>query len=276
MKSSRWWLLAGLVSALFLSGCDGSSLNLPMKDKKAPKASELVEPALDAEPPAPTQVPVTVTPKPTSTPAPRMLGLKTIQSKYIFLTNSTGTALREVYLKYWDEYEWGNNLVRNEATVRPSETVQMFFDKPSSDDVLYDMKFVDKSGNAYAIYNVPLTDMNSAMFHVREGTAYLSYMSLSEQKEVHTDGSETLATDYGSDTYSDDTSGNGYYDANGYWVTEYSEDTYGNGQTGDTDNGYYDIAGNFIPHGNSGNPYDDYMGDPRYGYWDNEGIWVMY
>ena len=247
-----------------------------MKEDKKPKAVDAIKPVVTPTP-APTPVPATVTPKPTSTPAPRMLGMKTIQSEFIFLTNSTQIALREVYLKKSDEYEWGKNLVPSETTVRVSETVQMFYDKPSSPDLYYDMKFVDKAGNAYAIYYIMLSDMNSAVFHVRDGSAYLSYYSLEEKREVNTDGSETLATDYSSNTDED-----GYYDENGYWVTEYTNDSdysdYSGSpyEFGDTDHGYYDVYGNWQFHGTSGSPYYDYMGDPRYGYFDMDGDWVMY
>lgn len=291
MKALRWEIFAAAFLLLFVCGCDGSSLKLPMKADKAPKAAESATSVQEVtKAPSPTAVPATVTPRPTSTPAPRMLGTKTIQSSFIFLTNSTRTPLREVYLKDADDYSdsWGKNLVSRESTVRSSETVQMFFDSPEYDNQLYDMKFVDKNGNAYAIYNIPLGDMTSAVYHVNEDGAYLSYLSKSENKEISTDVSDTLAKDYSSGyDDEDDHMGDpdyGYYNSEGIWTLYGDRRNSSTSSSSPLTNGI--LTATPRPNHNSSSDssfsldnsssIEDHLGDPAYGYYDSEGNWVSY
>ena len=67
-----------------------------------------------------TEVPVTVTPVPTSTPAPKVIGVKTSQAKYIYMTNGLQDDLREIYLMTSGGDDWGKNLIPAEASVKAS------------------------------------------------------------------------------------------------------------------------------------------------------------
>ena len=237
-------LAAGAALLMFtVSGCD---LNLDFLKKENTNAvtSTPVPEENTAETPSPTPLPFTPTPLPTSTPAPRMIGTKTSTSKYIFMTNSTENPIREIYLRESNTSEWGKNMVPSESTVKVSERVQLFY--PQSDATYYDMKVVDKVGNAYAIYGIDLSDMESAAIRVQDGSASLSYMSVNSGRESSSSDSETLAQNYDanadgfettvSDYYesNDEHEGDlnyGYYMSNGQWYS-YTEEDYANYESG--------------------------------------------
>ena len=106
----------GAVLALTLGGCGTEQ-----------KAVEVMPTPTPAPTATPTAVPPTVTPAPTATPAPRVIGVKTSQSKFIYLTNSLGTNLREIHLRVSGTEEWGNNLIPVESIVQNGEQVQMYY-----------------------------------------------------------------------------------------------------------------------------------------------------
>lgn len=85
--------------------------------------------------PTPTVISITATPLPTSTPAPKMIGKKTAQAKFIYLTNNLQNDIRELYLRVSgdDEGDWGNNLLSAETAFKAAEQVQMYYNGSSSD-----------------------------------------------------------------------------------------------------------------------------------------------
>ena len=137
---------------------------------------------------APTAAPATSTPLLTSTPAPKLIGVKTSTAKFVYLTNSTKGEIREIYLRAAGGEEWGKNLVPAEATIKAAEQVQMYYTSDSAKNAIYDMKIVDGDGNAYEIYSVQLSDMEKAKLMIDNGEAYLTYTSLSEKSEKSTIG----------------------------------------------------------------------------------------
>ena len=294
MKYARVLIIAAAAAMLAAGGCSFS---------KQRESAVKVDPTATPTPtptPVPTATP-TPTPAPTSTPAPRMIGTKTSQSKYVFITNNTNNPLREVYLRISDTEDWGRNMVPNETTVKAAEKVQMFYDPPTQENTLHDMKIVDKSGNSYAIYYIDFSDMENASLRVQDGSAYLSYMSLSSNKEASTQNSETLATDYSSgnseESYSSSSSsgssssgsynstvGNpdyGYYDDNGNWVSYSENNSYNDSSvidaTGSTGGG--GGGGTILPNGDTYDPsvdYSEYEGNSDYGYYNEHGVWESY
>ena len=88
----------------------------------------------------PTPVP---TAAPTSTPAPKLIGVKTSTAKFVYLSNSTKGEVREIYLRAAGGSEWGKNLVPAESTIKAAEQVQMYYTPESATDAIYDMKIVD-------------------------------------------------------------------------------------------------------------------------------------
>ena len=178
----------------------------------------------------------------------------------------------------------------------------MFYDPPTQEKTLHDMKVVDKSGNSYAIYYIDLSDMENASLRVQDGSAYLSYMSLTSNKESSTQNSETLARDYSNDdsgsssgssydssssggtSYTDSTVGNpdyGYYSDYGEWVY-YNENNSYNADavidaTGSTGGG--GGGGTILPNGDTYDPsvdYSEYEGNSDYGYYNEHGVWESY
>ena len=214
MRKSRKIVFAvSTAMALTLAGC-GS-------DKKPEEVVPTVAPTA-----TPTIPPVTATPAPTSTPAPRKIGEKTSQSKFVYLTNNLKTDVRELYLMVSGSEDWGDNLIPREFSVKASDQVQMFYtpesvqasaEEEDSEETgapsgaLYDMKLVTADGNTYEIYSIELSDMEKASLTLDEetSTAYLRYMSLSEKKEKDTK-ENSQQTGYGDDYDSDDES---YYDS---------------------------------------------------------------
>lgn len=254
MRKSRKIVFAvGTAMALTLAGC-GS-------DKKAEEVVPTVAPTA-----TPTIPPVTATPAPTSTPAPRKIGEKTSQSKFVYLTNSLKTDVRELYLMVSGSEDWGDNLIPREFSVKASDQVQMFYtpesvqasaEEEDSEETgapsgaLYDMKLVTADGNTYEIYSIELSDMEKASLTLDEetSTAYLRYMSLSEKKEKDTK-ENSQQTGYGDDYDSEDDS---YSDDGSYDDGSYDD--------GNSDDGYYDDGssddGNYDDGGSDDGNYDD-------------------
>lgn len=180
--------------------------------------------------PTPTVMPITATPLPTSTPAPKMIGKKTAQAKFIYLTNNLQNDIRELYLRVSgdDEGDWGNNLLSAETAFKAAEQVQMYYNGSSSDmsgqtdtenstetsesSLKYDMKLVTADGSSYEIYSVDFGDMEKATLLLDQdgSSVYLRYMSLSTKKEADTRGNSVESSDENSDdsssTSSDDAS----------------------------------------------------------------------
>ena len=254
MKKSRKIVFAvSTAMALTLAGC-GS-------DKKAEEVVPTVAPTA-----TPTIPPVTATPAPTSTPAPRKIGEKTSQSKFVYLTNNLKTDVRELYLMVSGSEDWGDNLIPREFSVKASDQVQMFYtpesvqasaEEEDSEETgtpsgaLYDMKLVTADGNTYEIYSIELSDMEKASLTLDEetSTAYLRYMSLSEKKEKDTK-ENSQQTGYGDDYDSEDDS---YSDDGSYDDGSYDD--------GNSDDGYYDDGssddGNYDDGGSDDGNYDD-------------------
>lgn len=243
--------------ALTLAGC-GS-------DKKAEEVVPTVAPTA-----TPTIPPVTATPAPTSTPAPRKIGEKTSQSKFVYLTNNLKTDVRELYLMVSGSEDWGDNLIPREFSVKASDQVQMFYtpesvqasaEEEDSEETgtpsgaLYDMKLVTADGNTYEIYSIELSDMEKASLTLDEetSTAYLRYMSLSEKKEKDTK-ENSQQTGYGDDYDSEDDS---YSDDGSYDDGSYDD--------GNSDDGYYDDGssddGNYDDGGSDDGNSDDGSSD---------------
>ena len=157
--------------------------------------------------PTPTVVPATVTPLPTSTPAPKMIGTKTAQAKFIYLSNSLQSDIRELYLRTSgnEDGDWGKNLISMESSIKAAEQVQMYYGGETSSSTTesgdssestsdstsanYDMKLVTADGNSYEIYSVNFGDMEKASLMLDDSTSsvYLRYMSLSTKKETDTE-----------------------------------------------------------------------------------------
>ena len=180
--------------------------------------------------PTPTVISITATPLPTSTPAPKMIGKKTAQAKFIYLTNNLQNDIRELYLRVSgdDEGDWGNNLLSAETAFKAAEQVQMYYNGSSSDmsgqtdtenstetsesSLKYDMKLVTADGSCYEIYSVDFGDMEKATLLLDQdgSSVYLRYMSLSTKKEADTRGNSVESSDENSDdsssTSSDDAS----------------------------------------------------------------------
>ena len=180
--------------------------------------------------PTPTVISITATPLPTSTPAPQMIGKKTAQAKFIYLTNNLQNDIRELYLRVSgdDEGDWGNNLLSAETAFKAAEQVQMYYNGSSSDmsgqtdtenstetsesSLKYDMKLVTADGSSYEIYSVDFGDMEKATLLLDQDSSsvYLRYMSLSTKKEADTRGNSVESSEKNSDdsssTSSDDAS----------------------------------------------------------------------
>lgn len=282
MKNSRILMIAvSTAIAMTFAGC-GS-------EEKAPEVTPTPVPTA-----TPTAVPATVTPAPTATPAPRVIGVKTSQSKFIYLTNSLGTNLREIYLRSSGTEDWGKNLIPSESIIQDNEQVQMYYSSgasmtgaAASEDTsaeensassLYDMKIVTADGNTYEIYSIETDDMEKATLTLDEdsGVAYLRYMSLASKSEKDTrensqqtgygedsdDSYDYTEEDYDStddeyyDNSSDDGSGDYSNDGSGDGSWDYSDD--GSGDY--NDDGSDDGSGDYSDDGSdddSGDYYDD-------------------
>ena len=272
MKKSRIFLIAaGTAMVLTLAGCGTK--------EEAPEITPTPVPTA-----TPTAVPATVTPAPTATPAPRVIGVKTSQSKFIYLTNDLGTNLREIYLKVSGTEEWGKNLIPSESIVQDNEQVQMYYSSGttavgsessaetssgeggSSDSSLYDMKVVTADGNTYEIYSIATDDMEKATPTMDEdsGVAYLRYMSLSSNSEMDT-RENSQQTGYGEDSdesydyteeYYDSTQDDYYDDSSDDYYDDSSDDSYD-----DSSDGSYDDSSDDSYDDSSDDSYDDSSDD---------------
>ena len=218
MNKSKYIVVAAAAAmALTMAGC-GFSGGDTVEVTPTPMAT-----------PTPTVISITATPLPTSTPAPKMIGKKTAQAKFIYLTNNLQNDIRELYLRVSgdDEGDWGNNLLSAETAFKAAEQVQMYYNGSSSDmsgqtdtenstetsesSLKYDMKLVTADGSSYEIYSVDFGDMEKATLLLDQdgSSVYLRYMSLSTKKEADTRGNSVESSDENSDdssTSSDDAS----------------------------------------------------------------------
>ena len=235
MKYKKLLIVLTAVTALGIAGCGKSS-------KETAEVTPTPVPTA-----APTAAPATSTPLPTSTPAPKLIGVKTSTAKFVYLTNSTKGEIREIYLRAAGGEEWGKSLVPAEATIKDAEQVQMYYTPDSARDAIYDMKIVDGDGNAYEIYSVQLSDMEKAKLMIDNGEAYLTYTSLSDKSEkstignVETDNSEADSSDSADSTDASDLtdSSSGITDTS----SDNSDGSYDNSDDGSYDNsddGSYD------------------------------------
>lgn len=255
MKYKKLLIVLTAVTALGMAGCGKSS-------KETAEVTPTPVPTA-----APTAAPATSTPLPTSTPAPKLIGVKTSTAKFVYLTNSTKGEIREIYLRAAGGEEWGKSLVPAEATIKDAEQVQMYYTPDSARDAIYDMKIVDGDGNAYEIYSVQLSDMEKAKLMIDNGEAYLTYTSLSDKSEkstignVETDNSEADSSDSADSTDASDLtdSSSGITDSS----SDNSDGSYDNSDDGSYDNsddGSYDNSsddGNYDSSDDSGDYVDD-------------------
>ena len=245
--------------------------------------------------PTPTVMPITATPLPTSTPAPKMIGNKTAQAKFIYLTNNLQNDIREFYLRVSgdDEGDWGNNLLSAETAFKAAEQVQMYYNGSSSDmsgqtdtenstetsesSLKYDMKLVTADGSSYEIYSVDFGDMEKATLLLDQdgSSVYLRYMSLSTKKEADTRGNSVESSDENSDdsssTSSDDASSDSstssYDTSSDSSTSDYDTSSDSSDSSYDTssDDGSYDSSndGNYDDSSDDGS-YDDGSDDGSY------------
>ena len=284
---------AAAALACLTAGCSGTEIKDELVSRIEGETQE-EEPATTPVPtPAPTTTPIpaTATPVPTSTPAPRRIGTKTPQSKYVYLTNGLAEALREVYLRGSGDADWGKNMIPVESTVKASEKVQMCYTPTDSGGGFYDLKVVDKKGNSYAIYEINIGDFEEGTVRVENDSAYLSYISLSTGDETRAEYSETLAQNYdgsGSDNHEGDYN-YGYYDDYGNWITyDYTDSSSSSGTStdstvGDYNYGYYDDYGNWVSYydnsgssGSSDYSSESYGTGVALGEYDEYGNWISY
>ena len=215
-----------------------------------------------------------------------MIGNKTAQAKFIYLTNNLQNDIRELYLRVSgdDEGDWGNNLLSAETAFKAAEQVQMYYNGSSSDmsgqtdtenstetsesSLKYDMKLVTADGSSYEIYSVDFGDMEKATLLLDQdgSSVYLRYMSLSTKKEADTRGNSVESSDENSDdsssTSSDDASSDSstsnYDTSSDSSTSDYDTSSDSSDSSYDTssDDGSYDSS-------NDGN-YDDSSDDGSY------------
>ena len=251
--------------------------------------------------PTPTVISITATPLPTSTPAPKMIGKKTAQAKFIYLTNNLQNDIRELYLRVSgdDEGDWGNNLLSAETAFKAAEQVQMYYNGSSSDmsgqtdtenstetsesSLKYDMKLVTADGSSYEIYSVDFGDMEKATLLLDQdgSSVYLRYMSLSTKKEADTRGNSVESSDENSDDSSStsgddassDSSTSGYDTSSDSSDSSYdtsSDDSSNDDSSSDdgSDDGNYDDGS--YDDGSDDGSYDDGSYDD--GSYDNDYV----
>ena len=282
MKPKKILMITAAVLTLLAAGC-------------VKKKAEVIEVTPTPAPTAtPTVAPATPTPAPTATPAPRMIGTKTSTSKFVYLTNNTNKDIREFYLRVSGAEEWGNNLVPSESSVKAAEQVQLYYSPSGSAEQstgetentqsaasAYDLKLVDRDGNAYEISGAQLTDMEKATirYEDEEDMLYLSYMSVSEKKEKDTKNSSSASSSDSdeNDSDSDDSSYSSDYDYdydNNYssYSNSYDYNDYSSGNS-DYSNNYDDYSGGTDYTDDYYDDGTDYSGDD-YGedvVWDEYG-----
>ena len=124
MKYKKIVIALAAAAALSAAGCGKSS-------------SDTAEVTPTPVPTAvPTAAPATASPLPTSTPAPKLIGVKTSTAKFVYITNSTSGEIREIYLRAAGGEDWGKNLVPAESTVKAAEQVQMYYTPDSATDAI--------------------------------------------------------------------------------------------------------------------------------------------
>ena len=279
------------LSVCLITGCSGTEVKNRLVSRIAgdDKQSENdAEPSPTPTPlPTATPVPATPTPVPTSTPAPRRIGTKTPQSKYLYLTNGLVEPLRELYFRGSGGEDWGKNMIPVESTVKVSEKVQLCYPPSDTSDGSYDLKVVDKKGNAYAVYGINTEDFEECTIRFEEDKAFLSYISKTSGEEERAESSETLAQNYetsrssGSGSSSHEGDYNyGYYDDYGNWVeydySDYSSYSDNSGSSYDSSQGYYDDYGNWVSYYDSSGSYDYYDYSEQSGYYDDYGNFISY
>ena len=218
-----------------------------------------------------------------------MIGVKTSQAKYIYMTNKLEDDIREIYLMTSGGDDWGKNLIPSESSVKGAEQVQMYYTPESATDAIYDMKIVDGDGNAYEIYSAELGDMEKAKILIDSGEAYLTYTSLADKSEKDTKGNsqQTASSDESDDsdteTYSsDDSSDDSSYDSGSSDSSSYdnssddsSDDSsydssssdnsgYDDGSSYDDSDDYDDGSDDYVDEGNDSDSYDSGSDDWNY------------
>nr|WP_288631737.1 hypothetical protein [uncultured Blautia sp.] len=280
MNYKKLLIVLTAVTALGMAGCGKSS-------KETAEVTPTPVPTA-----APTAAPATSTPLLTSTPAPKLIGVKTSTAKFVYLTNSTKGEIREIYLRAAGGEEWGKNLVPAEATIKAAEQVQMYYTSDSAKNAIYDMKIVDGDGNAYEIYSVQLSDMEKAKLMIDNGEAYLTYTSLSEKSEkstignVETDNSVADSSDSADSTDASDLtdSSSGITDTSSdnsdgsYDNSDGSDDSSDDGSDDSSDDGS-DDGGDYVDDSSNSGSGDDSLdnstddsGDGGI-IWDDNGDW---
>lgn len=248
MKYKKLLIVLTAVTALGMAGCGKSS-------KETAEVTPTPVPTA-----APTAAPATSTPLPTSTPAPKLIGVKTSTAKFVYLTNSTKGEIREIYLRAAGGEEWGKSLVPAEATIKDAEQVQMYYTPDSAKDAIYDMKIVDGDGNAYEIYSVQLSDMEKAKLMIDNGEAYLTYTSLSDKSEKSTIGNvETDNSEADSSDSADSTDASDLTDSSS-GITDTSSDN-SDGSDDNSDDGNYDNSNDGSDDSSDDGSYDNSSDD---------------
>ena len=248
MKYKKLLIVLTAVTALGMAGCGKSS-------KETAEVTPTPVPTA-----APTAAPATSTPLPTSTPAPKLIGVKTSTAKFVYLTNSTKGEIREIYLRAAGGEEWGKSLVPAEATIKDAEQVQMYYTPDSARDAIYDMKLVDGDGNAYEIYSVQLSDMEKAKLMIDNGEAYLTYTSLSDKSEKSTIGNvETDNSEADSSDSADSTDASDQTDSSS-GITDTSSDN-SDGSDDNSDDGSYDNSDDGSDDSSDDGSYDNSSDD---------------
>lgn len=248
MKYKKLLIVLTAVTALGIAGCGKSS-------KETAEVTPTPVPTA-----APTAAPATSTPLPTSTPAPKLIGVKTSTAKFVYLTNSTKGEIREIYLRAAGGEEWGKSLVPAEATIKDAEQVQMYYTPDSARDAIYDMKIVDGDGNAYEIYSVQLSDMEKAKLMIDNGEAYLTYTSLSDKSEKSTIGNvETDNSEADSSDSADSTDASDLTDSSS-GITDTSSDN-SDGSDDNSDDGSYDNSDDGSDDSSDDGSYDNSSDD---------------
>lgn len=248
MKYKKLLIVLTAVTALGMAGCGKSS-------KETAEVTPTPVPTA-----APTAAPATSTPLPTSTPAPKLIGVKTSTAKFVYLTNSTKGEIREIYLRAAGGEEWGKSLVPAEATIKDVEQVQMYYTPDSAKDAIYDMKIVDGDGNAYEIYSVQLSDMEKAKLMIDNGEAYLTYTSLSDKSEKSTIGNvETDNSEADSSDSADSTDASDQTDSSS-GITDTSSDN-SDGSDDNSDDGSYDNSDDGSDDSSDDGSYDNSSDD---------------
>ena len=263
MKYKKLLIVLTAVTALGIAGCGKSS-------KETAEVTPTPVPTA-----APTAAPATSTPLPTSTPAPKLIGVKTSTAKFVYLTNSTKGEIREIYLRAAGGEEWGKSLVPAEATIKDAEQVQMYYTPDSARDAIYDMKLVDGDGNAYEIYSVQLSDMEKAKLMIDNGEADSS-SGITDTSSDSSDGSYDNSDDGSYDNSDDgsyDSSNDGSYDGSDDGSYDNSSDD-GNYDSSDDSGDYVDDSSNSGSGDDSlDNSTDtDDSGDGEI-VWDDNGDW---